>query len=323
MSFFDLLFGRNRKKRDKPQRFGSKKGSRKKEDQPNESLDEPQKSVVELTEDLCEREELLMKIHDFLAKKIELEVVPAKKNAETKAMELKALKYKKCLEKNIRILSDDLDWLKEEGVPFLITTIADALRTMKIAEDTVKISYKEYCEVISDPDFGQGFDKDELEAELELEMQQALGVRHQKTAEKLNGEAIKNLCEIEEGIMKMQDCLKKKIKSEMILARKNPEHKVMALDALKKKKCNDKILQQIEKLKNAYKEIGEAISKPVEPDFGQDFDEDELEAELNEVQKKLEAKFKRKPLPIDEEEIRNREEQHRIKMEAKKSPGKK
>lgn len=165
------------------------------------------------------------------------------------------------------------------------------------------------------------------------------------------GEAIQNLRETEEMLMKKQDFLEKKIDSEMVTARKNAKtNKRMALNALKKKKRYEKQLQQIDgtlttieqqrealegantntavlqtmksaadALKNAHKgmdvdnvhdmmddiaeqqdvakEISEAISNPVA--FGQDFDEDELEAELNELemegdmeeQKKLEEEL--------------------------------
>lgn len=165
------------------------------------------------------------------------------------------------------------------------------------------------------------------------------------------GEAIQNLRETEEMLMKKQDFLEKKIESEMVVARKNAKtNKRMALNALKKKKRYDKQLQQIDgtlttieqqrealegantntavlqtmksaadALKNAHKgmdvdnvhdmmddiaeqqdvakEISEAISNPVA--FGEDFDEDELEAELNELemegdmeeQEKLEAEL--------------------------------
>ena len=61
------------------------------------------------------------------------------------------------------------------------------------------------------------------------------------------GEAIQNLRETEEMLMERQDFLQKKIVSEMVVARKNAKtNKRMALDALKKKKCYDKSLQQID-----------------------------------------------------------------------------
>merc|ERR1719431_1214723 len=157
---------------------------------------------------------------------------------------------------------------------------------------------------------------------------------------KTTGEAIQNLRETEEMLMKKQDFLEKKIEGEMVTARKNAKtNKRMALNALKKKKRYEKQLQQIDgtlttieqqrealegantntavlqtmksaadALKNAHKgmdvdnvhdmmddiaeqqdvakEISEAISNPVA--FGQDFDEDDLEAELNELGEELE-----------------------------------
>ena len=141
------------------------------------------------------------------------------------------------------------------------------------------------------------------------------------------GEAIQNLRETEEMLMERQDFLQKKIVSEMVVARKNAKtNKRMALDALKKKKCYDKSLQQIDvalvtieqhrealegantntdnkavlqtmkcavdALKNAHK--GMDVDKLFD-----EFDEDELKAELNELemegdmeeQKKLEAEL--------------------------------
>ena len=116
------------------------------------------------------------------------------------------------------------------------------------------------------------------------------------------GEAIPNLRETVEMLKKKHDFLKKKIESEMVVARKNAKtNKRMAMKALKKKKRYDKQLQQIDgtlkTIEQQRKEISEAISNPVA--FGQDFDEDELEAELNELemegdmeeQEKLEAEL--------------------------------
>ena len=170
-------------------------------------------------------------------------------------------------------------------------------------------------------------------------------------APKTTGEAIQDLRETEEMLMKKQDFLEKKIDVEMGVARKNAKtNKRMALNALKKKKRYEKQLQQIDgtlttieqqrealegantnvavlqsmkgaakALEQAHKgmdvdavhdmmddiaeqqdvakEISEAIASPV--GFGQDFDEDELEAELNELeaegdmeeQKKLEEEL--------------------------------
>ena len=95
------------------------------------------------------------------------------------------------------------------------------------------------------------------------------------------GKAIQNLRETTEMLEKRHDFLEKKIESEMVVSRKNAKiNKRMAMNALKKKKRYDKYLQQTEKLQRQMEEISEAISNPVA--LGQDFDEDELQAELNE-----------------------------------------
>lgn len=154
------------------------------------------------------------------------------------------------------------------------------------------------------------------------------------------GEAIQNLRETEEMLMKKQDFLEKKIEAETSMARKNAKtNKRAALQALKRKKRYDKQLQQIDgtlstiemqrealegantntavlttmksaadALKTAHKnmdvdevhdmmddiaeqqdvakEIADAISNPVA--FGQEFDEDDLEAELDALGDELE-----------------------------------
>merc|ERR1711973_533064 len=153
------------------------------------------------------------------------------------------------------------------------------------------------------------------------------------------GEAIQELRETEEMLMKKQEFLEKKIDSEVATARKNAKtNKRAALQALKRKKRYDKQLQQIDgtlstiemqrealegantntavlttmsgaakALKKANadldvdkvhdmmddiaeqqdvaKEISEAISNPVA--FGAEFDEDELEAELDALGEEL------------------------------------
>jgi len=147
------------------------------------------------------------------------------------------------------------------------------------------------------------------------------------------GEAIQNLRETEEMLIKKQDFLEKKVDGETALARKNAKtNKRAALQALKRKKRYEKQLQQIDgtlstieiqrealegantntavlttmksaadALKTAHKnmdvdevhdmmddiaeqqdvakEIQDAISNPVA--FGQEFDEEDLEAELD------------------------------------------
>ena len=130
------------------------------------------------------------------------------------------------------------------------------------------------------------------------------------------GEAIQRLRATEEELMLIQDFLQKKIECEMVLARDlvRTNAKSNALEALKKKKCHEKDLQKINgilptitaalqtmestegTLKNAYKDLSGDVSDPAD---SQNFDMDELEAELNELQikgdmeeqQKLEAKL--------------------------------
>ena len=101
------------------------------------------------------------------------------------------------------------------------------------------------------------------------------------------GEDIQNLRETVEMLKKKHDFLEKKIESEMVVARKNAKtDKRIAMKALKKKKRYDKQLQQIEgtliTIEKQRKEISKAISNLVS--FGPYFDEDELEAELKELE---------------------------------------
>jgi hypothetical protein len=93
------------------------------------------------------------------------------------------------------------------------------------------------------------------------------------------GEAIQSLRETQEMLVKKHDFLEKQIESEMIVARKNAQtNKRLAMNALKKKKRYDKYLQKTERLQQQMEEISKAISNPVALD--QDFNEDELQAEL-------------------------------------------
>ena len=136
------------------------------------------------------------------------------------------------------------------------------------------------------------------------------------------GEAIQNLRETEEMLMNKQDFLQKKIVSEMVVARKNAKtNKRMALNALEKKKFWDKYLHQIDgtlitieqhrkalglegantntAVLQTMKSAADALKNAHKGMDNVDFDEDELEAELNELemegymeeQEKLEAEL--------------------------------
>jgi len=162
-----------------------------------------------------------------------------------------------------------------------------------------------------------------------------------KEESKTTAEAIQDLRQNEDMLLKKQEFLEKKIDSEIEIARKNAKtNKRLALTALKRKKRYEKQLQQIDgtlttieqqrealeaaninttvlkgmdsaakALKNAHKdmnvdnvhdmmddiaeqqdvakEISDAISQPTA--FANEFDEDELEEELENLQLELEG----------------------------------
>jgi len=162
-----------------------------------------------------------------------------------------------------------------------------------------------------------------------------------KEESKTTAEAIQDLRQNEDMLLKKQEFLEKKIDSELEIARKNAKtNKRLALTALKRKKRYEKQLQQIDgtlttieqqrealeaaninttvlkgmdsaakALKNAHKdmnvdnvhdmmddiaeqqdvakEISDAISQPTA--FANEFDEDELEEELENLQLELEG----------------------------------
>ena len=162
-----------------------------------------------------------------------------------------------------------------------------------------------------------------------------------KEEPKTTAEAIQDLRQNEDMLLKKQEFLEKKIDSELEIARKNAKtNKRLALTALKRKKRYEKQLQQIDgtlttieqqrealeaaninttvlngmdsaakALKNAHKdmnvdnvhdmmddiaeqqdvakEISDAISQPTA--FANEFDEDELEEELENLQLELEG----------------------------------
>merc|ERR1711977_310088 len=149
----------------------------------------------EAIQKLRENEEMLMKKQEHLEKKVETEVSTARKNAKTnKRVALAALKRKKRYEKQLQQLDGTLTTLEQqrEALESANTNTA-VLRTMNAAAKALKKSHadmdidqvhdmmddiaeqqdvaREISEAISNPvAFGQEFDDDELEAELnELE----------------------------------------------------------------------------------------------------------------------------------------------------------
>jgi len=149
----------------------------------------------EAIQKLRENEEMLMKKQEHLEKKVETEVSTARKNAKTnKRVALAALKRKKRYEKQLQQLDGTLTTLEQqrEALESANTNTA-VLQTMNAAAKALKKSHadmdidqvhdmmddiaeqqdvaREISEAISNPvAFGQEFDDDELEAELnELE----------------------------------------------------------------------------------------------------------------------------------------------------------
>merc|ERR1712066_1095908 len=156
---------------------------------------EESKTTAEAIQDLRQNEDMLLKKQEFLEKKVETEVSTARKNAKTnKRVALAALKRKKRYEKQLQQLDGTLTTLEQqrEALESANTNTA-VLQTMNAAAKALKKSHadmdidqvhdmmddiaeqqdvaREISEAISNPvAFGQEFDDDELEAELnELE----------------------------------------------------------------------------------------------------------------------------------------------------------
>ncbi|XP_017780911.1 PREDICTED: charged multivesicular body protein 4b [Nicrophorus vespilloides] len=153
----------------------------------------------EAIQKLRETEDMLIKKQDFLEKKIELEIVNAKKNAaKNKRAAIQALKRKKRYEKQLQQIDGTLSTIEmqREALEGANTNTA-VLTTMKNAADALKEAHKhmdvdqvhdmmddiaeqqdvarEISDAISNPvAFGQDVDEDELEKELEELEQEAL-----------------------------------------------------------------------------------------------------------------------------------------------------
>jgi len=146
----------------------------------------------EAIQKLRETEEMLIKKQEFLEKKIESETVTARKNAKTnKRVALQALKRKKRLDGQLQQIDGTLSTieLQREALEGANTNTA-VLTTMKSAAESLKSAHKnmdvdqvhdmmddiaeqqdvakEISDAISNPvAFGQEFDEDDLEAELD------------------------------------------------------------------------------------------------------------------------------------------------------------
>merc|ERR1712025_779761 len=163
-------------------------------------------STGEAIQKLRETEDMLLKKQEFLESKINQEVATAKKNAKTnKRAALQALKRKKRFDKQLQQIDGTLSTIEMlrqalEGAntnTAVLETMNNAAKALKVANNKLDVDQvhdmmddiaeqqdvaKEISEAISNPvAFGQEFDEDELEAELdalgeelELEEQEAL-----------------------------------------------------------------------------------------------------------------------------------------------------
>jgi len=146
----------------------------------------------EAIQKLRETEDMLMKKQDFLEKKIEQEVTTARKNAKTnKRAALQALKRKKRYDSQLQQIDGTLSTIEMQREALegantntaVLTTMNDAAKALKKANNELDVDKvhdmmddiaeqqdvaKEISEAISNPvAFGQEFDEDELEAELD------------------------------------------------------------------------------------------------------------------------------------------------------------
>jgi len=150
------------------------------------------KTTGEAVQKLRETEEMLLKKQDFLEKKIDSEMAIARKNAKTnKRAALQAIKRKKRFEKQLGQIDGTLTTLEQQREALegantntaVLQTMSEAAKSLKKAHDNMNVDEvhdmmddiaeqqdvaKEISEAISNPvAFGQEFDEDDLEAELE------------------------------------------------------------------------------------------------------------------------------------------------------------
>jgi len=146
----------------------------------------------EAIQKLRETEDMLMKKQDFLEKKIGEEVATARKNAKTnKRAALQALKRKKRYDGQLQQIDGTLSTIEMQREALegantntaVLTTMNDAAKALKRANNELDVDKvhdmmddiaeqqdvaKEISDAISNPvAFGQEFDEDELEAELD------------------------------------------------------------------------------------------------------------------------------------------------------------
>ena len=160
----------------------------------------------EAIQKLRDTEDMLLKKQDFLEKKIEQEVATARKNAKTnKRAALQALKRKKRYDAQLQQIDGTMSTIEMQREALegantntaVLTTMNNAAKALKSANKGMDVDNvhdmmddiaeqqdvaKEIADAIANPvAFGQEFDEDDLEAELdalgdelELEEQQAL-----------------------------------------------------------------------------------------------------------------------------------------------------
>lgn len=156
---------------------------------------EPAPTTGEAIQKLRETEEMLIKKQEFLEKKIEQELGIARKNAKTnKRLALQALKRKKRYDRQLLQIDGTLTTIEQQREALegantntaVLQTMGEAAKALKKAHADMDVDQvhdmmddiaeqqdvaREISEAISNPvAFGQEFDEDELEAELnELE----------------------------------------------------------------------------------------------------------------------------------------------------------
>jgi len=191
----------------------------------------------EAIQKLRETEEMLLKKQDFLEKKIESEMGLARKNAKTnKRAALQAIKRKKRFEKQLAQIDGTLTTLEQQREALegantntaVLQTMNDAAKSLKKAHASMNVDdvhemmddiaeqqdvAKEISEAISNPvAFGQEFDEDDLEAELEeLEKEGELEEQRKLDEEFLDvGPSTSDLPEVPSAVPERKEVAKKK-----------------------------------------------------------------------------------------------------------------
>jgi len=194
-------------------------------------------STGEAIQKLRETEEMLMKKQEFLEKKIDQEVATARKNAKTnKRSALQALKRKKRYDKQLQQIDGTLSTIEMQREALegantntaVLNTMNDAAKALKKANADLDVDKvhdmmddiaeqqdvaKEISEAISSPvAFGQEFDEDELEAELDA-LGEELELEEQKEL------MVKVIRQHEEGVKQELELMKARLELAMLHSR--------------------------------------------------------------------------------------------------------